>query len=64
MCFGLYLTEVLTVTYFLHHPQTFNSAKRKKLNRFFKAPRGNFKFGDNLTYLSLFLTDNLTMTNS
>ena len=64
MCFGLYLTEVLTVTYFLHHPQTFNSAKRKKLNRFFKAPRSNFKFGGNLTYLSLFLTDNLTMTNS
>ena len=64
MCFGLYLTEVLTVTYFLHHPQTFSSAKRKKLNRFFKAPRGNFKFGGNLTYLSLFLTDNLTMTNS
>ena len=64
MCFGLYLTEVLTVTYFLHHPQTFNSAKRKKLNRFFKAPRGNFKFGGNVTYLSLFLTDNLTMTNS
>ena len=59
MCFVLYLTDVLTVTYFLHHPQTFNSAKLKKLNRFFKAPRGNFEFGGNLSYLSLFLTDNL-----
>ena len=27
MCFILYLTDVLTVTNFLHHPQTFNSAK-------------------------------------
>ena len=33
------------------------------MNRFSKAPRGNFEFGGNLSYLSLFLTDNLTMTN-
>ena len=33
------------------------------MNSFSKAPRGNFKFGGNFSYLSLFLTDNLTMTN-
>ena len=63
MCFVLYLTDVLTVTNFLHHPQTFNSAKLQNLNRFFKAPRGNSEFGGNLSYFSLFLTDNLTMTD-
>ena len=33
------------------------------MNSFSKAPRHNFKFGGNLSYFSLCLTDNLTMTN-
>ena len=33
------------------------------MNRFSRVPRGNFEFGGNLSYFSLFLTDNLTMTN-
>ena len=33
------------------------------MNRFSKAPRGNFEFGCKLSYFSLFLTDNLTIAN-
>ena len=33
------------------------------MNRFPKAPRDNFEFGGNLSYFSLCLTDNLSMTN-
>ena len=51
------------MTNFFYHPQTFNSAKLKNLNRFSKAPRDNFEFGGNLSYFSLRLTDNLTITN-
>ena len=47
----------------LHHPQTFNTAKLLVLNRFTEAPRDSFKFGGNLSYFTLYLTDNLTMTN-
>ena len=63
MYFILYVTDVFTMTNFSSHPQTFNSVKFEKLNRFSKAPRDNFKFGVNLSYFSLFLTDNLTKTN-
>ena len=63
MFFVLYLTDVLTVTNFFHHPQTFNSAKLQNLNTFFKTPLGNFEFWGNFSYFSYFLTDNLTMTN-
>ena len=47
----------------LHYPQTFNKAKLLVLNRFTEAPRYNFKFGGNLSYFALYLTDHLTMTN-
>ena len=63
MYFIPYLTDVLSMTNFFYHAQTFNSAKLKNLNRFSKAPRDNFEFGGNLSYFSLRLTDNLTMTN-
>ena len=33
------------------------------MNRFSKAPRANFKFGSNLSYFSLCLSDNLATTN-
>ena len=63
MYFISYLTDVLTVTNFLHHPQTFNSAKLKNLNKFSKASRDNFAFEGNLSYFSLSLTNNLPITN-
>ena len=63
MYFILYLADIFTVTNFLHHPQTFNSAKLYNLNSSSKAPRVNFEFGGNLSYFSLFLTDNLSMSN-
>ena len=47
----------------LHYPQTFNTAKLLVLNRFTEAPRDNFKFEGNLRYFTLYLTDNLRMTN-
>ena len=47
----------------LHYPQTFNTAKLLVLNRFTEAARDNFKFGGNLSFFTLYLTDNLTMTN-
>ena len=47
----------------LHYPQTFNTNKLLVLNRFTEDPRDNFKFGGNLNYFTLYLTDNLTMTN-
>ena len=47
----------------LHYPQIFNTAKLLVLNRFTEAPRDNFKFGGNLSYSTLYLTDNLAMTN-
>ena len=54
--FWLWLTS-------LHYPLTFNSAKLKVLNRFTEAPRDNFKFGGKLNYITLSLTDNLTIAN-
>ena len=54
--FWLWLTS-------LNYPLTFNSAKLEVLNGFTEAPRDNFKFGGNLDYFTLCLTDNLTMTN-
>ena len=51
------------MTNFFALPLTFNSAKLQVLNRFTEAPRDDFKFGGNLNYFTLFLTDNLTMTN-
>ena len=47
----------------LHYPQTFNAGKLLDLNRFAEAPRDSFKFGGNLNYFTLYLTDNLTMIN-
>ena len=44
-------------------PQSFNTAKLVVLNRFTEAPRDNFKFGGNLSYFTLYLADNLAMTN-
>ena len=54
--FWLWLTS-------LHNPQTFTSAKLG--HRFTEAPCDNFKFRGNLNYfaLSLYLTDNIAMTN-
>ena len=54
--FWLWLTS-------LHYPLTFNSAKLKVLNRFTEAPGDNLKFRGNSNYITLCLTDNLTMTN-
>ena len=50
MYFISYLTDVLTMTKFFALPQTFNTAKLLVLNRFTEAPRGNFKFGGNLSF--------------
>ena len=61
------------MTISFHYPLTFNSTKLKVLNRFTETPQDNFKFteaaqdnfkfGGNLNYITLSLTDNLTMTN-
>ena len=45
----------------LHYPQLFNTAKLLVLNRFTETPRDSFKFVGNLSYFTLYLTDNLTM---
>ena len=44
-------------------PPKKNTAKLLVLNRFTKAARDNFKFRVNLSFFTLYLTDNLTMTN-
>ena len=51
------------MTKFFALPQTFNTAKLLVLNRFTEAPRDNFKFGGNLSYVVLYLTDNLGIIN-
>ena len=61
MYFISYLTDVLTMTNAFALPP--NRAKLLVLNRFSVAPRDNFKFGGNLSYLTFYLIDNLTMTN-
>ena len=39
------------------------TAKLLALNRFAEAPRDSYKFGGNLSYFTLYLTDNLAMAN-
>ena len=67
MYFISYLADVLAMTTSLYYPLMFNSAKLKVLNRFAEASRDNFggnsNFKGNLNYITLCLTDNLTMTN-
>ena len=63
MYFISYWTYVFSITNFLHHPQTFNSAKLFNLNGISETPRDNLELGSNFSYFSLCLTDNLTMTN-
>ena len=47
----------------LHCPQTFNTAKLLVLNMFTEAARDILKFWGNLSFFTLYLTDNLAMTN-
>ena len=58
MYFISYLTDFLSMTNFFYHPQTFNSAKFKKLDSFSKAPCDHFEIGGNLSSPSLCVTDN------
>ena len=51
------------MTNFFALPQTFIFAKLLVLNWSAEAPFENFKFGSNLSYFTLYLTDNFTMTN-
>ena len=45
-------------------PPNFKTAKTLVSNRFTEAPCDDFKFGGNLSYFTLHLTDNLTMFTS
>ena len=51
------------MTNFFALPPSFNKAKLLVLNRFTEARRDNFRFEGNLSYFTLYLTDNLTMIN-
>ena len=61
MYFVPFLTNILTDQLLLSPPKLLTQANFCSLNRFFKAPRGNSKFGGNFSYFSLCLTDKLTM---
>ena len=61
MYFILYLTDILTVTDFLHHPQT--QPNFKMLINFLKLLVIILSLGGNLSYFNLNLTDNFSMTN-
>ena len=62
MYFISFLTDVLTMTN-LHYPKTFNSTKFYVLGRFSEDQRDNSNFRGNLSYFTLCLRENLTMTN-